>query len=234
MITCLCCGKQETEKLLLRDVVLFKKLTLATRCQSCQSKLVLLANEVTCKGCCRIKTEQQDGYCLDCIKWQQHYPDYSFRHTALFQYNLFLKEWLENFKYKGDYRLVHLFDQEIADYFQAKSQKNKYCIPIPVSQTSMKLRGFNQVEELMKSAGVKFYPALVHIGTGEKQSSKNRKERMESNQPFIIDKTYASQLENEQIILMDDVYTTGRTLFHAAELLRQANVATIETFSIAR
>lgn len=234
MIFCLCCGKQESEKLLFREVVLFKKLIPATRCQLCQSKLVLLASEVTCKGCCRIQTEQQAGYCSDCIKWQRKYPDYPFKHTALFQYNLFLKEWLENFKYKGDYRLVHLFDQEIKDYFQSKSQKDKYCIPIPVSQTSMKLRGFNQVEELMKAAGVKFYPVLNHMGTGEKQSSKNRKERMESKQPFVLDKKYSSQLENQHVILIDDVYTTGRTLFHAAELLRQANVATIETFSIAR
>jgi len=33
---------------------------------------------------------------------------------------------------------------------------------------------------------------------------------------------------------MDDVYTTGRTMFHAAELLQQANVQQFETFSIAK
>ncbi|WP_245592929.1 ComF family protein [Carnobacterium funditum] len=233
MLTCLCCGKQETEKLLLRDVLLFKKLTSGNRCQSCNLKLMKLADEFTCLGCCRIMSKQNE-WCSDCIKWKQEYPDYIFKHTALFQYNLFLREWLENFKYKGDYRLAQLFDQDIANYFNTKNQKNKQCIPIPISQTSMKLRGFNQVEELMKSAGVQFQPALVHIGAGEKQSSKNRKGRIESKQPFILDKNFCSQLKNQQIILMDDVYTTGRTMFHAAELLQQANVATIETFSIAR
>lgn len=233
MLTCLCCGKQETERVLLRDVLLFKKIRSVTRCHSCNSKLVQLVNEATCIGCCRIKTDRTE-YCLDCIKWQQHYPEYPFKHTALFQYNTFLKEWLENFKYKGDYRLSHLFDQEIADYFDAKNQKGKYVIPIPISQKSMSLRGFNQVEELLKSAGVSYHPALIHVASGEKQSSKNRKQRMESPQPFILDKNYFSELKDQQIILIDDVYTTGRTLFHAAELLKQANVAKIETFSVAR
>lgn len=233
MLTCLCCGKQETEKLLLRDVLLFKPILSATCCHSCHSKLVPLANENTCVGCCRIKTDQTE-YCLDCIKWQQHYPEYLFKHTALFQYDLFLKEWLESFKYKGDYRLAQLFEQEIAAYFHAKNQKGKYIIPIPISQTSMDLRGFNQVEELLKSARVNYHSALIHVAAGEKQSSKNRKQRMESPQPFILDKDCCNELKDKQIILMDDLYTTGRTLFHAAELLRQAKVATIETFSIAR
>ncbi|MCA9766104.1 MAG: ComF family protein [Carnobacterium sp.] len=233
MLTCLCCGKQETEKVLLKDIVYFKKLVSANRCQTCQSRLAPLANEVTCLGCCRIKQDGND-WCLDCIKWKKTYPDYPFSHTALFQYNSFLKEWLENFKYKGDYRLAKLFDQELTDYFNAKNQKNKKCIPIPISQASMELRGFNQVEELLTSAGIEFYPALVHIGTGKKQSSKNRKERMESDQPFKLDEKYCKQLKNKRVILIDDVYTTGRTLFHAAELLRQAEATTIETFSIAR
>lgn len=233
MLTCLCCGKQEIEKLLLKDVLLFKRLNSTLRCRSCELKLVKLATESTCIRCCRI-VKGGNECCSDCLKWQQHYPTYLFKHTALFQYNLFLKEWLENFKYKGDYRLVHLFDQEIAHYFKEKNQKYKYCIPIPISQTSMKLRGFNQVEEILKSAGVNYYPALIHIGTGGKQSSKNRKERMESIQPFILNKDYSSKLENKHIILIDDIYTTGRTLFHAAELIHQLSVASIETFSIAR
>ncbi|SEL25431.1 competence protein ComFC [Carnobacterium iners] len=233
MLTCLCCGKQETEKMLLTDIVYFKKIVSANRCQMCHSKLVRLANEPTCLGCCRIKQDENDS-CLDCVKWKQLYPKYAFSHTALFQYNLFLKEWLENFKYKGDYRLAKLFNQELTEYFNMKNQKNKQYIPIPISQTSMKLRGFNQVEELLASAGIPFHPALIHVGTGEKQSSKNRKERMESKQPFKLDENYCSQLKNQQIILIDDVYTTGRTLFHAAELLQQIGVATIETFSIAR
>ncbi|MEG0288654.1 MAG: phosphoribosyltransferase family protein [Carnobacterium sp.] len=232
MINCLWCGKKETEKLRLGDLILFKKIESTVCCQECRQKLVKLAGRSVCPGCCREWLEA--GLCSDCLRWQADYPDYVFKQIALYQYNAFLKEWIEAFKYKGDHRLAQLFKQEVREYFNQPVHKNKICIPIPISQTSLELRGFNQVEAILQAAGIAYLPVLHHIGTGKKQSSKDRKGRMLSPQPFQLDERYREQLKDRDVILVDDVYTTGRTLFHAAELLRTTELKTIETFTIAR
>ncbi len=96
------------------------------------------------------------------------------------------------------------------------------------------LRGFNQVEGLLEFAGVKYTPALIHCGTGEKQSSKNRKMRMLSPQPFKLNEVFQDSIKGKSVILVDDIYTTGRTFFHAADCLLKNGAQSIETFSISR
>ena len=49
---------------------------------------------------------------------------------------------------------------------------------------------------------------------GAKQSEKNRQERLLTTQPFLLLEGHKKYLQQE-IILFDDVYTTGRTLYHA-------------------
>lgn len=41
-------------------------------------------------------------------------------------------------------------------------------------------------------------------------------------------------LKNKEIVLVDDVYTTGRTLFYAAECLLPFHPKKIRTFTLAR
>lgn len=233
MLTCMWCGKKETEKLLLREIVRLKKLKTTTLCRTCKQKLNHLAGSTVCPGCCR-EWEEIGNFCSDCLKWQLMYPNYTFKNTALYQYNSFLKEWIEAFKYKGDYRLAKVFAPEVNAYFYSYPQKGKLYIPIPVSKKSMELRGFNQVEAVLQAGGVTYAPLLKHIGRGEKQSNKDRKGRMMSKQPFELAPRDAERIRNKKIILIDDVYTTGRTLFHAAELMLDAQAESVETFTIAR
>lgn len=65
------------------------------------------------------------------------------------------------------------------------------------------------------------------------QAKKTKEERMLMPQPFEVnvDKT---KIINKEIILVDDVYTTGRTMFHAAECLLPYQPKTIRTFTLAR
>lgn len=226
---CLWCGKAQKEVIQLAELLSFTKINPSIKCESCSNKLVSLCNGPTCKGCSRYWSEK--GLCPDCQKWKIEYPDYPFKHTALYQYNEFIKEWIEAYKYTGDYRLGELFTKEIHYFFY---KQKKVVIPIPISDKSKQLRGFNQVEGMLTFSGVKYIPVLTHCGTGEKQSSKNRKMRMLSPQPFRIDKGCEAKIKEKEIILVDDIYTTGRTFFHAAECLLENGAKTVETFSISR
>lgn len=228
-MNCLWCGKTIKENIQLRELVTFKKVEPTVRCDSCSGKLVLLQNGPICRGCSRHWVEE--GLCPDCQKWKADYPSYPFKHTALYQYNTFIKEWIEAYKYTGDYRLGELFKKEIQSFFL---KQKKQIVPIPISDKSKQLRGFNQVEGLLDFAGVTYTAVLIHCGTGEKQSSKDRKMRMLSPQPFMVDKNLQGNIKGKHLILVDDIYTTGRTFFHAADCLRRNGAQSIETFSISR
>ena len=63
------------------------------------------------------------------------------------------------------------------------------------------------------------------------QSSKTRKERLQSQQCFKVKDNIQLPLK---ILLIDDIYTTGSTLQLAKEMLVEAGVKEIMTFSLAR
>lgn len=233
MSKCLWCHDRVDTPMTFSKLFIEKPANLAqgTMCSSCYLALdPVFATSQKCISCCKRSEKEQ---CQDCLAWKQCYPDYPFRHESLFYYNSFAKEYMEKYKIMGDCELSLLFSSELKNHFKGKVGKS-IVIPIPVSEKSQSARGFNQVELLLESAGVPYLKALSHIGEGEKQARKNRSERMEMKQPFIVDQEMIPQLKGASVILADDLYTTGRTLFHAADALKCCSLGSLETFSLFR
>ena len=82
----------------------------------------------------------------------------------------------------------------------------------------------------MQAAGLP-YQHLLEKQDAIAQSSKNREERLNSQQCFTLVKDVCLP---DEILLIDDVYTTGKTLQLARELLLEAGVKEVLTFSLAR
>ena len=59
----------------------------------------------------------------------------------------------------------------------------------------------------------------------EPQSAKTREQRLQTPQPF--DLTDRKRVRGKTVVLVDDVFTTGRTMYHAAQLMRAAGCKTI-------
>ncbi len=218
---CLYCGGDLDEKMswgafFQRDTRLL--------CDECDRGLVRI--EDGCPGCSR--TGMDGGLCSDCMEWNRK-PEWKGvleRNVSLFQYNEFMKEVLARYKYRGDYVLA----KALASFMQTAIPKADLFVPIPLSPERLYERGFNQSKALLTEAGLPCHDLLTRTHT-EKQSKKTRRERMTGAQVFRFSET---DLSGKKILLIDDIYTTGTTLRHAAILLKNVGAREVSSFTIAR
>jgi ComF family protein len=110
-------------------------------------------------------------------------------------------------------------------------------IPVPLHPAKLKLRGYNQAALLAKgySEGLnKLYRDDVLIRTihTSSQTKKNRYERYE-NMSSVFSCTLSSEIINKNILLVDDVITTGSTIEACVEVLKIAGCANVFVVSVA-
>lgn len=146
--------------------------------------------------------------------------------TALYQYNDHMKDFLHQFKFLQDVALAKVFRQEL--YTRFKKEKAT-ILPIPMHPLKQQERTFSHTEELLKAAHVP-YIQLLEKTTTETQSSKNREQRIHAAPLFRL--MTDVHVEHKDYLLFDDIKTTGTTLQHAADVLKQAGAKNVQYFTL--
>lgn len=195
-------------------------------CPQCEGQLAPLQG-ILCTICGR--ELEGEGLCTDCQRWESDpkWRGILRQNRSLYAYNAFLKDILARFKYRGDYQLAQLFAEQIRE---TVSEPYPLIVPIPLSEQRQVERGFNQAEAIGRLARLPISLILTRIHT-EKQAKKSRQARLDSPQVFSLQHPLSP---NQNILLLDDIYTTGMTLRHAAHLLREAGANQIDSLTIAR
>lgn len=119
--------------------------------------------------------------------------------------------------------------------------RNTVVIPIPLHWYRQNWRGFNQVSEISKlfceSLNYKFGESiLVRKSARSSQASLSREDRLKNMRGIFIlnPKVNKAKLRNMNVILFDDVYTTGSTMKEAAKVLKRAGVGKVWGLTVAR
>jgi competence protein ComFC len=214
MSICVFCSETIEPPLSLGFIFSFQPLQESVTCATCFKKFKRIEAKQACPGCFRKQREQK--MCRDCLKWKEKLSQFPLSHTALYTYNEMAREYMNQFKFQGDLLLAEVFSDVLRTYLKPW-QKTHTIVPIPLSEISQKDRGFNQVEQLLTKAGISYQLLLEHRGTEAKQSSKSKAERMQTEQPFKLKDSERLRFE-KPILIVDDVYTTGRTILHAREI----------------
>ena len=199
-------------------------------CADCQSRFQRIDGP-TCRGCGRMCASQ---YCADCVRWRKVGKPLLDNQALYCYHNEAMRDYFEQYKFAGDYYLRKVFQAEFQQFILQKypQRKWKYCI-IPVDQQTMvSERGFNQVKGLTASLKTEQWLVMDDDRHRVKQSHKNRAERMQTQQPFILKSP--AKVKNQFVVLIDDIYTTGRTLYHAQDLLLKAGAAEVRSVTLAR
>jgi ComF family protein len=110
-------------------------------------------------------------------------------------------------------------------------------VPMPLSRARLRTRGFNQALVLARQLAPDKTDArlLLRTKVTPPQSSLRREERLDSlKDAFAVDPLLAGKIRGARLVLVDDVMTSGATLYAAARVLRAAGAAHITGLVIAR
>lgn len=201
-----------------------------------------------CGVCGRIEPK---GLCNKCKIKLERLAENEILHENLEQMNF--KELIYIFKYEGLIRKLiidYKFHEKSYIYetfvnFILKDEKifkklKTYdtIIPVPISKQRMKERGYNQSLLLARKISYVLHIALetkclVKIKNVTEQSKLNKEERQQNIQS-VYELKNGEILNNKQILLIDDIYTTGSTVNECSRILQQANPKKIDVFVLAK
>ena len=110
-------------------------------------------------------------------------------------------------------------------------------VPMPLSPTRLRERGFNQALELARHLAPHKTHAhtLLRHGDSAHQVGASRPERLAHvRDAFWIAPEQISAVRVQRVVLVDDVMTTGASMYEAAKTLRTAGAAHITGLVLAR
>ena len=147
---------------------------------------------------------------------------------SLYQYNDKMKDYLHRYKFMHDVVLAKVFRNQIR---QNLYKRRKTIVPIPIHLDKLKDRTFAHIDELLKAADIQFHHYLEKI-TIESQAEKSREERINTSQLFELKPNV--NVNNKEILLVDDIVTTGTTIGHAQKILMQNGAKSVKAFTLIR
>lgn len=213
-------------------------------CNGCKSENVYHLG--LCKSCfqalrapqgnrCEICLDKIDttGLCKACLQKQ---PDY-LRLYCAFTFEDLGRRLIHQFKFKNKRYLKHLFAALCADAVPGEVwEKCSLLIPVPLSKKRRRQRGYNQAELLARELSVRFQipvnSSVLYKHEGEKQMALLNKEERRKNIKGLYD--IKGMVNNQTILLIDDIVTTGETLRACAAQLKKAGAGDIYCLAIAR
>lgn len=109
-------------------------------------------------------------------------------------------------------------------------------IPVPLHPLKQKRRGYNQSEQfalgLSDGLGIPISLSLIRTKFTETQTKKNRMERLK-NVSAVFDVDENEEVKGRNVLLVDDVMTTGATLVTCANLLLEKGAVSVDMAVIA-
>lgn len=151
-----------------------------------------------------------------------------------------VRELIHRFKYNGEVWLAEpleeFLEQGLADERLA-GEKIDAIVPVPLHSLRKREREFNQAEILGKSLSrrnkIAYSEALERTRYTTTQTRMDREGRMQNLRDAFRLRQNAG-VQGKQLLLVDDVFTTGSTLDECARVLLKGGAKSVRALTVAR
>lgn len=207
-------------------------------CLYCEKKI--LTQRTYCLHCALPLNKNAD-YCGDCLQ-----KSYLFNHVhALGDYKKPLSMLIKQLKYQqqliaGELLAYLLIKSVQSRYTKQQLARFDYLLAVPLHPNKLRKRGFNQAQIITDSMQKVFnIPLLKNCISRNKEtlaqeglSISKRKNNLSG--AFAYNKEKDHELVGKNILIVDDVVTTGATINSLCQLLKEQEVNIITVFCICR
>ena len=125
--------------------------------------------------------------------------------------------------------------ERVFELWEMNIPEDTYITYVPMEKKKEKKRGFNQAEliaeELGKILGKKVVPLLRKVRETRSQTELNEEERLINVKNAF---SAISKVLPDNVLLVDDIWTTGATMKECSKVLKKAGVKNIFGFTLAR
>ncbi|MBS4535791.1 ComF family protein [Clostridium sp. D2Q-14] len=154
------------------------------------------------------------------------------------KYQGIVKELIFKYKYGRNPYLYKIFGEILVDsYYSSEIKGIDIIVPIPLDRRKKASRGFNQSELLAKYISKKInipidIKNLIKIKSTRSQSELSKKERRQ-NIKGVFKVKDSKNFINKNILLVDDIFTTGSTYNEASRVLKSVGCKNTYLITIA-
>lgn len=221
---CLYCHSVISEEVTL--VSLFKKSE--PLCISCRQSLMITLPGARC-GRCHQTTLEEIDICNDCLVLIDLYPQINKMYT-LTDYNEEMKRLMHRYKFVKDYALSEV----LAMLCNFNFKNYDFIVPVPISKARLKERTYNQTTAVLTALDVQTTDLLMTKKI-KRQSELTKAERLNSeNSFFLAEHVSKRDFTGMNIVIVDDIYTTGITIHQAAEVISSLNFQNIDVLTFSK
>lgn len=182
-----------------------------------------------CEECCKdiLISFKKDNYAEKNFK----------KHIYIAKYDAKLREVFLKYKFNDKSYLYRFFTEIILNTEEVYSFLKNYdiIIPVPIHKSRKLERGYNQSELIAKSISKKVniqYCNVLVKSKGNFAQSKLNKEQREQNVKNVYNVKKMEKILNKNIVLFDDIYTTGATVNECSKILINAGANNVDVFTI--
>lgn len=203
-------------------------------CADCQSGLPL--NDGAMCGHCGRHTKRDYAYCIECKDFE-NFPAELDRARSVFIYEDKIPSLIVGYKDFGKKYLAEIFAEFMQPLLYKYFIKTDALIFVPMYKKDEAKRGYNHSQLLAERLGALvdkpvLYGVLEKAKQTPAQKTLSRKQRLLNLQGVYRVKK-RKIVEGKNILIVDDVLTTGATAHTVAEKLKKAGAASVSLITVA-
>jgi competence protein ComFC len=192
-------------------------------CEICENKLNEYNRARKCLQCGRIIENNSEIVCTFCEKLK---PKYDVG-ISVYSYTDDFKNALISYKFRHSFYRAKSFGYLISESYKKLGVQADIIIAVPTSFQNMIKRGYNSSLEIAycvsRELKTPIYDnAILKVKNNRQQSTVKLSERYQNvKNAFSINKKYINKIKGKEILLVDDVLTTGATASECSKVLKQ-------------